>query len=90
MPPEAGKIKDTTGLAVSAGVGIARIASGGPRYGPCNRILSIDGGGIRGIIPALILAQIEKQTEKPIYKLFDVIAGTSTGAILALGLTRPR
>lgn len=53
------------------------------------RILSIDGGGIRGIIPALILAQIEQKTGKQIHELFDLIAGTSTGGILALGLTKP-
>jgi predicted acylesterase/phospholipase RssA len=53
------------------------------------RILSIDGGGIRGLIPATILAAIEERTGKPIYKLFDLIAGTSTGAILTLGLTKP-
>ena len=44
---------------------------------------------MRGIIPATILAFIEQRTGKPIYKLFDLIAGTSTGGILALGLTRP-
>ena len=53
------------------------------------RILSIDGGGIRGIIPALILAEIERRTGKRIHQLFDLIAGTSTGGILALGLTKP-
>lgn len=50
------------------------------------RILSLDGGGIRGIIPALILAEIEKRTGKPIHQLFDFIAGTSTGGIISLGL----
>lgn len=53
------------------------------------KILSIDGGGIRGIIPAKILAEIEKRTGKRICELFDLIAGTSTGGILALGLTKP-
>ena len=53
------------------------------------RILSIDGGGIRGLIPATILEAIENRTGKPIHKLFDLIAGTSTGAILTLGLTKP-
>lgn len=53
------------------------------------KVLSIDGGGIRGIIPALILAAIEERTQKRIAELFDLIAGTSTGGILALGLTKP-
>jgi uncharacterized protein len=54
------------------------------------KILAIDGGGIRGIIPALILAEIEKRTQKQIFSLFDLIAGTSTGGVLALGLTKPQ
>lgn len=53
------------------------------------RVLSIDGGGIRGIIPARILAELERRTEKPVCALFDLLAGTSTGGILALALTRP-
>jgi patatin-like phospholipase/acyl hydrolase len=51
------------------------------------RILSIDGGGIRGVIPATVLAEIEKRSGKRIAELFDFVAGTSTGGILALGLT---
>ncbi|MBW2466699.1 MAG: patatin-like phospholipase family protein [Deltaproteobacteria bacterium] len=51
-------------------------------------VLSIDGGGIRGIIPALVLAEIEKRTGKKTAELFDIVAGTSTGGILALGLTK--
>lgn len=57
---------------------------------PMFRILSIDGGGIRGIIPALVLAEFERRTGKRICELFDLIAGTSTGGILALGLTKPK
>jgi hypothetical protein len=53
------------------------------------RILCIDGGGIRGIIPGLILAHIEKRTKKPISELFHMIAGTSTGGILACTLVAP-
>ncbi len=60
--------------------------TGNPKY----KILAIDGGGIRGIIPALILAEIEKRTQKQIFSLFDLIAGTSSGGILALGLTKPQ
>ena len=54
------------------------------------KILAIDGGGIRGIIPAMLLAQIENLTGRPIAALFDLVAGTSTGGILALGLTIPK
>jgi patatin-like phospholipase/acyl hydrolase len=53
------------------------------------RVLSLDGGGIRGIVPALILAELERRTARPVARLFDLIAGTSTGGILALGLVRP-
>jgi patatin-like phospholipase/acyl hydrolase len=53
------------------------------------KVLSIDGGGIRGIIPAVVLGAIEKATGKRICQLFDLICGTSTGGILALGLTKP-
>jgi patatin-like phospholipase/acyl hydrolase len=52
-------------------------------------ILSIDGGGIRGIIPATFLVEFEKRAGKPICELFDLIAGTSTGGILAATLTVP-
>jgi uncharacterized protein len=54
------------------------------------KILSIDGGGIRGIIPAMVLAEIERRTRRSIASLFHLIAGTSTGGILALGLTVPK
>ena len=52
------------------------------------RILSIDGGGIRGIFPAAYLAEIEKRFlgGGSIASHFDMIAGTSTGGIIALGL----
>lgn len=53
------------------------------------KILSIDGGGIRGIIPALVLAEIERQMDMPACKFFDLIAGTSAGGIIALGVTVP-
>lgn len=52
------------------------------------RILSIDGGGIRGIIPAVFLVEVEKRTGKKINELFDFIVGTSTGGIMSLLLTK--
>ena len=56
---------------------------------PPRRVLSIDGGGIRGIIPAMVVAHIERKMGKPAHELFDLMVGTSTGGILALGLSRP-
>lgn len=50
------------------------------------RILSIDGGGIRGVFPAAFLARIEEQISNPIGSYFDLIAGTSTGGIIAIAL----
>jgi len=52
------------------------------------RILSIDGGGIKGIFPAQVLAYLEENClgGRPIGDYFDLIAGTSTGGIIALGL----
>ncbi|RDD33827.1 Patatin [Wolbachia endosymbiont of Cylisticus convexus] len=51
-------------------------------------ILSVDGGGIRGIIPAIILAEIEKRARRTIAKIFDLMAGTSTGGIVVAGLCK--
>ncbi len=53
------------------------------------KVLSIDGGGIRGIIPAVVLAEVERRTGRRIAELFDLVAGTSTGGILACALTLP-
>jgi len=50
------------------------------------RILSIDGGGIKGVVPAAFLAQLEEALGESITHYFDLIAGTSTGGIIALGL----
>ena len=56
------------------------------------RLLAIDGGGLAGLIPAEALILIEQQldqltgTQKPLCERFDLIGGTSTGAIIAAGL----
>ncbi|XP_071692972.1 patatin-like protein 2 [Rutidosis leptorrhynchoides] len=58
-------------------------------------ILSIDGGGIRGIIPATILAFLESELQKldgseaRLVDYFDVVAGTSTGGLVTAMLTAP-
>jgi uncharacterized protein len=55
------------------------------------KILSIDGGGIRGIIPALVLQNIEGRlkNKRHLTECFDVMAGTSTGGIIILLLNTP-
>lgn len=50
------------------------------------KILSIDGGGIRGIYPAHILCCIEERLQINLLDSFDMIAGTSTGSIIAAGV----
>ena len=59
----------------------------------CFQILSLDGGGIKGIFSAAVLAHIEEDLHLDITEHFDLITGTSTGGIIALGLgmgMRPR
>ncbi len=57
-------------------------------------ILCLDGGGMRGIIPATILNLLEQKLrslgdDRPLYSHFDLVAGTSTGGLIALALTAP-
>nr|XP_029116476.1 patatin-like protein 2 [Elaeis guineensis] len=66
-----------------------------PTYGNLITILSIDGGGIKGIIPATILTFLESELQKldgedaRLADYFDVIAGTSTGGLVTAMLTAP-
>ena len=52
------------------------------------KMLSVDGGGIRGVLALSILKAIETQVRQPLWEYFDYIAGTSTGAIIAAGLAK--
>ena len=54
----------------------------------CNlfKILSVDGGGIRGIFPAHILQCVQERLGIDVFDYFDMIAGTSTGSIIAAGI----
>jgi uncharacterized protein len=59
------------------------------------RVLCIDGGGIRGLIPAILLARLEERIRArdpgaTLASAFELIAGTSTGGLIALGLATPR
>jgi patatin-like phospholipase/acyl hydrolase len=50
------------------------------------RILSLDGGGLLGAFSAAVLASLERQTGRKIVEHFDLITGTSTGGLIAIGL----
>jgi len=50
------------------------------------RILTVDGGGLKGTIPAAFLAALEDHIDRPLHEYFDLIVGTSTGGIIAAGL----
>jgi hypothetical protein len=54
------------------------------------RILSLDGGGIRGVVAATMLARIEQQISVPLNQYFQLVAGTSTGSILATAIANGR
>lgn len=55
-----------------------------------NRILSLSGGGVKGIAELVVLAEIEERTGKSITELFPVITGTSVGGLIAGLLTIPK
>ena len=54
------------------------------------RVLALDGGGMRGVVALARLMALEEQKQQQAFEMFDVIAGTSTGSIIALCLTHLR
>ena len=77
------KDKDTAAIAALAHSGATPLEFG-VRDG--QRILCLDGGGLKGLIMIEVLIHIEKLTQRKITELFDWIVGTSTGGVIALGL----
>lgn len=57
-----------------------------PAIGSAFRVLSLDGGGVMGTYTASVLAELERMSDKRIVDHFDLIVGTSTGGIVAVGL----
>src|SRR5258708_25902503 len=47
------------------------------------QILALDGGGVRGIFSAAVLAGLERDLGRPVVSCFDLVVGTSTGGIIA-------
>jgi patatin-like phospholipase/acyl hydrolase len=50
------------------------------------KVLSIDGGGIRGLVPVTVLMHLEAELGRPLHEVFDLVVGTSTGGILAVAV----
>lgn len=68
---------------------VSALARGGvtwPQTDSRVRILALDGGGIKGVFTAGVLAEFERATGRRVAEHFDLITGTSTGGILAIGL----
>uniref|UniRef100_A0A7N6A0D6 PNPLA domain-containing protein n=1 Tax=Anabas testudineus TaxID=64144 RepID=A0A7N6A0D6_ANATE len=82
------RLKQASDPALRAAVreALALVGYHKPVKGQGIRILSIDGGGLRGLLALQTLQRLETLTGTPIYKLFDYICGVSTGAILGFML----
>jgi len=71
----------------------AKILSRLGRQGPCGtageapvRVLSLDGGGIRGLVSVQVLQKLSRACGRPLWDLFDVVVGNSAGGLLALAV----
>ncbi|XP_072128109.1 85/88 kDa calcium-independent phospholipase A2 isoform X1 [Mobula birostris] len=94
-PARPAPVRGNTGLGFDDMVGIATVLGSlskgmdipdGHRHLRYDRLLCLDGGGIRGLVLIQLLIAIEQTAGRPIRELFDWISGTSTGGILALAI----
>lgn len=82
---ELSKDSDST-LASKARRTLSLLGYAPPPQSPGIRVLSIDGGGTRGLVSLEILRHIENATKKRTHELFDLICGVSSGAIITMAI----
>ena len=82
----ASRVLCSAGVPPSSQPTASQLAARAPPPSGGVRILALDGGGTRALVTIEMLKELEAQTGRRVHELFDVVAGTSTGGILAAGI----